>query len=82
MRILIFLEVIERQVFSEIAKWSTLTQAISDMGPFGRRVRALGILINAELDLMKDTLPIEYHTTVLDIIVAPGNNFWKDHYSL
>jgi len=48
------------------------TQALSDMGPFGRRVRALGILINAELDLMKDTLPIEYHTTVLDIIVAPA----------
>ena len=55
------------------------TQALSDMGPFGRRVRALGILINAELDLMKDTLPIEYHTTVLDIIVAPGI-FWKMLY--
>lgn len=46
---------------------------LDDMGPFGRRVKALQMLIEAELELMRATLPIEYHSTVLDIVVAPGN---------
>ena len=46
---------------------------LDDMSPFGRRVKALQMLIEAELELMRSTLPIEYHATVLDIVVAPGN---------
>jgi len=47
---------------------------LDDMGPFGRRVKALQMLIEAELELMRATLPIEYHSTVLDIVVAPALN--------
>ena len=43
------------------------------MRPFARRVQALQLLVNGELELMKSTLPIEYHAGVLDIIVAPGS---------
>jgi len=48
------------------------SQSLGDMRPFARRVQALQLLVNGELELMKSTLPIEYHAAVLDIIVAPA----------
>ena len=50
------------------------------MGPLARRIVALQLLLVAELELMKSTLPIEYHSNVLNIIVAPGKNT-ENNYS-